>query len=457
MNLKASSNDDEKADWPKEPGLKEERTKLVRPWKSSSDLKALENEDKNELTESERLVRSWKSSLNLKTKPVRSWSSSSDLKAHENEEYDTRQVRSWTSSLIARDLVEEVLEEVKLITNADQGDCKECEELKAAVMKRNCQSCGEGVLGEEEELSMVGMDAVALFPSLSGKRTAEIVRERVKKSRLKLSGFNWRKAMIYIISNKHLVKKISKETRKFLPIRKSSRGTKPGMNSEGLKSKEGSEESQWFYPRSSPGEEVLKEIAGLVAEIGVRILWETYCYDFGGKTYLQKEGGPIGQRPTMAASRLVMQDFFEKYREILTEAGLKVFMMKVYVDDGRQVTTLLKKGSRYDKEEKKFKWSKEAESEDEQLELEGEDKNSFMARLCLPAMNGVNPDLTFTAEVEEDFPDKRLPTLDFSLWMRSDGSLAHTYYIFREGYEEPNYVGEGVSYGNKAETNDPKQ
>ena len=72
LNLKASSNDDEKLDWPKEPSLKEERTKLVRPWKSSSDLKALENEDKNELTESERLVRSWKSSLNLKTKPVRS-------------------------------------------------------------------------------------------------------------------------------------------------------------------------------------------------------------------------------------------------------------------------------------------------------------------------------------------------------------------------------------------------
>ena len=27
--------------------------------------------------------------------------------------------------------------------------------------------------------------------------------------------------------------------------------------------------------------------------------------------------GPIGQRPTMAASRLVMGDFFERYEDIL--------------------------------------------------------------------------------------------------------------------------------------------
>ena len=32
-------------------------------------------------------------------------------------------------------------------------------------------------------------------------------------------------------------------------------------------------------------------------------------------------------------------------------------------------------------------------------------------------MNAINPDLTFTAEVGEDFSDKRLPMLDFSLWM----------------------------------------
>ena len=83
--------------------------------------------------------------------------------------------------------------------------------------------------------------------------------------------------------------------------------------------------------------------------------------------------------------------------------------MKVYVDDGRQVTSLLDQGMRYSKEENKYSWSKEAEEEDQELERRGENKAAFMARLCLPLMNSINPDLTFTAEVAEDFEDENIP------------------------------------------------
>ena len=51
-----------------------------------------------------------------------------------------------------------------------------------------------------------------------------------------------------------------------------------------------------------------------------------------------------------------------------------------------------------------------------------------MARLCLPALNAINADLTFTAEVASDFGDRRLPTLDFSLWMNSKQEVTHSYY-----------------------------
>ena len=167
---------------------------------------------------------------------------------------------------------------------------------------------------------------------------------------------------------------------------------------------------------------------GMIAQIGIRILWETYCYNFGGKTYLQGEGGPIGQRPTMAASRLVMEEFFAEYRKVLEQAEVKIMLMKVYVDDGRQLTTLLRKGMRYDAESKQFRWDMMAEEEDKELEKKGEDKDSFMARLCLPLMNAINKDLTFTAEVAADFTDNRLPTLDFTLWQVKEGELSHSYY-----------------------------
>ena len=70
----------------------------------------------------------------------------------------------------------------------------------------------------------------------------------------------------------------------------------------------------------------------------------------------------------MAASRIVMQDFFEKYEAILIKAGLRITLLKVYVDDSRQITSLLKQGMRYDPKEEKFVWSKEAEEEDREME-----------------------------------------------------------------------------------------
>ena len=59
--------------------------------------------------------------------------------------------------------------------------------------------------------------------------------------------------------------------------------------------------------------------------------------------------------------------------------------------------------------------------------VDNEPDNVRMSKICLPAMNSINEDLKFTTEAPEDFPNKRLPTLDFVLWM-IDGILYHSYY-----------------------------
>ena len=51
-----------------------------------------------------------------------------------------------------------------------------------------------------------------------------------------------------------------------------------------------------------------------------------------------------------------------------------------------------------------------------------------MARICLPAMNSINGDLEFTAEVPEDFADEKLPTLDFATWPELDNKLNFVYF-----------------------------
>merc|ERR1711867_145227 len=95
----------------------------------------------------------------------------------------------------------------------DDEDCEECKERIEEVMISACNDCGPASTREQLRLVLVGMDAVALFPSLTGKRTGKIVRERIRKTSLKFSGFNWKKAMIYLKINKHLVSGFSKKKR----------------------------------------------------------------------------------------------------------------------------------------------------------------------------------------------------------------------------------------------------
>ena len=66
-------------------------------------------------------------------------------------------------------------------------------------------------------------------------------------------------------------------------------------------------------------------------------------------------GGPIGARVTMAAARIVMSDWGEKWGSILEQARIVIGMMDGYVDDVRQHSTCLRYGARWDAETKSFK------------------------------------------------------------------------------------------------------
>ena len=150
-------------------------------------------------------------------------------------------------------------------------------------------------------------------------------------------------------------------------------------------------------------------------------------YTFGGKLYLQRSGGPIGARVTMAVARIVMNNFGRKYRMILESGGLRNFLSSVYVDDSRQKTQNLTKGKRYNVEKKVFEVTDAAIVEDEEYLSQGETASRRMARLCRPIMNSVNEDLVFTTEVAEDFEDNNLPTLDFKIEEIAD-EMIHTYF-----------------------------
>ena len=293
-------------------------------------------------------------------------------------------------------------------------------------LKLDCEHCGEGLDEKDLEVCLLGNDVVALFPSIKSKNTGKIVRKRVIMSSIKFEGFDWRLGARYVVMNKHLTSDLH-ELWGVLPFRRSNKGVEPGMSNKNVGNSKETEKDlldKWVFPNPNPTEHQIRQIMGRVCEIAVRTIFENFSYRFGGETFQQSEGGPIGARVTMACARLVMQDWGESYRKILEEAKLLVDYLRGYVDDGRQISTLLAPGMRFNVARMRFEITEEGLEEDQRST---ESSNARMARLCLPAMNAINCDLVFTMEIPEDFPLCRLPTLDFVMWLEWWG-INHTYF-----------------------------
>ena len=113
----------------------------------------------------------------------------------------------------------------------------------------------------------------------------------------------------------------------------------------------------------------------------------------------------------MASSRLVMQEWSEKYRRVMEASKVEMYALRGYVDDNRQLSEPMRKGTRFNKKEQRYTWREDWERED--LEMNEPDE-ARMGRVCLEGMNAVS-NLTFTVETVHDIPNKMLPTLDLQV------------------------------------------
>ena len=298
-----------------------------------------------------------------------------------------------------------------------------CGEQIQAELSTHCEQCGPAI-STPEEYTVLGSDVKALYPSITSENTGKIIRRRIENSTLEFEGFCWKRGLAYIDMNKNLTTDID-ELENILPTRKS--GLTKELKTSAITTS-WDPELKYEYKQNSVTEQELRTIIARVTEIATRILFENHVYRFGGQIFKQQEGGSIGDRWTGAASELVMQDWAEKYKAILDRSEVRTILLAGYVDDGRQGTTLLPEGMRFNKNENKFTSSTEAAIEDKKLREQGEAKNQRMARICLEAMNSINPDLEFTVESQEDFKNEKLPTLDFAIWQEEDGIINHTYF-----------------------------
>ena len=217
------------------------------------------------------------------------------------------------------------------------------------------------------------------------------------------------------------------DLRSLFPWRRKVGGRKPGMRNKEITGKKKGTEITWVFPRREATEKQLGKLIARTVEIGLRTVWENFVYSFGGKFYLQAQGGPIGARITMAASRIVMFDWAVQYRSMLEDICLWSPLLIGYVDDVRQFTSPAEPGTRFNEITKKF----EITEENKILDVESKTPmEKIMQSEYKKAMNSINPDVKFTIESAEDFPQYncRLPTLDTLVWVDESGKTQHSYF-----------------------------
>ena len=119
------------------------------------------------------------------------------------------------------------------------------------------------------------------------------------------------------------------------------------MKKKGVNYKNEVIEDEWEYNKNhKPTEAEVREIVARVAEIGIRTIFENFCYRFGGKVFIQMKGGPIGVKVTMACARLVMINWGNMVKGSLKLASMEITLFACYVDNVRMGATSLRLGMR---------------------------------------------------------------------------------------------------------------
>ena len=84
-------------------------------------------------------------------------------------------------------------------------------------------------------------------------------------------------------------------------------GRQPSIGTFGIETKYKWPQTIEHMPRN-----IKKLLMGLAMELAVVFFFKNFCYTFGGRKYIQVDGGPIGARITMAVARIVMQYWKDK-------------------------------------------------------------------------------------------------------------------------------------------------
>ena len=176
------------------------------------------------------------------------------------------------------------------------------------------------------------------------------MRKAVENTKILFENVNWKMALRYIskaAESDDQVKEWGFE--EWCPVRTKTGNARPGMTGC-------SEIDDKWTEGVIPNDEInRKKVLGKVLEIAViKVFRSSFC-SFQGKTYLQKDGSPIGCELSGEVSRVVMGFWDVKYKDLCENNCIKKDLDLRYVDDKNQGLGSIPQGYRWTVENLDFK------------------------------------------------------------------------------------------------------
>ena len=171
-------------------------------------------------------------------------------------------------------------------------------------------------------MSVVGSDVKSLFPSLKSVESARLAKHAILKSTVQFENVDFQKALryIYIVGGRELLEKAG--LTRVAPVWRGDRDDLLAVG--GKKSKD---PSSWRDSKRQIWESEKRAIVATVVEIAITAVMATHVYTFGGRYFLQKEGGPIGLRSTACLASLIMKIWDLAWVELLNREGICISVM----------------------------------------------------------------------------------------------------------------------------------
>ena len=196
-----------------------------------------------------------------------------------------------------------------------------------------------------DSVIILSQDVEGLYPELRKEEVIKVVGKLLEETGVTFENVDYRQLGKYLAI--HLSpEEIDRNNLKSV-VPKKVKNRKAGVAFlESDQDRQGEDKWDWRGKRKDPSILQKKKMIARSMEIAVTIIMENHLYQFDGKVFRQKDGGPIGLEITGVLARLVMLWWDGEYSVRLEKLNMPLEFYKRYVDDGNMVSRPVRPGVR---------------------------------------------------------------------------------------------------------------